>query len=110
MDHIVWKLHVYRSVMGESDVASHDFADHRDCRLGQWYYGGEGAERFSGLLNYRSLEGPHTMVHDSGLTALAAANEGDINRAMRYLEAMERASRELLERLTELGKEMHDMR
>ena len=110
MDHIVWKLQVYRSVMGESDVDVHDFADHRDCRLGDWYYKGEGAEKFSGLLGYKGLEGPHTMVHDSGLSALSAVGQGDINKAMRHLEAMERASRDLLARLTELGQEMHGMR
>ena len=42
MDHVVWKLEVYQVMLCMSNKSFKDFADHTMCRLGQWYYQGEG--------------------------------------------------------------------
>jgi hypothetical protein len=52
-DHVVWKLEVYKVMLGMSDKGPEDFADHTLCRLGKWFYQGEGAENMQhkALLN-----------------------------------------------------------
>jgi methyl-accepting chemotaxis protein len=64
-DHIVYKQNAYvaiskRGGSPESDAVQ---VDHHNCRLGKWYYEGEGMERFSGTMAFASLEKPHAEVH-----------------------------------------------
>ncbi len=62
LDHVLWKVNTYLSVnMGE---AAFDFVDHHNCRLGKWYYNGEGKEFFSKSSHYSVMEHPHSAVHD----------------------------------------------
>ena len=106
MDHIVWKLQVYRVLLEESSNKIDEFADHQGCRLGQWYYRGDGAKKFSKLASFRGLEGPHKAVHDSGIAALRAASDKSYSTALRQLANMEKAREEVLYKLSELGHEM----
>lgn len=62
LDHIVWKVNTYLSVVrGEK---SFDFVDDRNCRLGKWYYEGEGMREFGMVPSYANLESPHRVVHE----------------------------------------------
>lgn len=106
MDHIVWKLQVYRALLEESHHQTDEFANHHGCRLGQWYYQGEGAKKFGNLGSFRTLENPHKNVHESGIAALKAATSNDYTSAIRHLGAMERSSEEVLKRLSELGQDI----
>ncbi len=63
LDHILWKVNTYLSV--NKAEAAFDFVDHHNCRLGKWYYEGEGMEFFSCSDHYGNLEYPHSLVHDS---------------------------------------------
>ena len=107
MDHIVWKMDVYKVVMGQSHKTMPDFADHTMCRLGKWYYQGEGSQQYSHTGNFRALESPHVAVHQNGLSALDAFDQGDTTEAMLHLDRMEKASAEVLERLSSLATEMN---
>ncbi len=55
----------------EVRICLDDFADHTRCRLGKWYYEGEGHSCFSRLAGFRELEKPHRAVHRHALEALA---------------------------------------
>lgn len=74
VDHLLWKLEVYKVFMGVSSKVPSDFADHTSCRLGQWHYQGEGNRNFSKLTGYRAIESSHKEVHQSGLSALLNCN------------------------------------
>ncbi len=102
-DHLVYKFAIYQVMMGVSDKSIDEFADHTRCRLGQWYYEGEGRGCFSNLPGYRELEEPHRGVHRHALEALAQYHEGNIDQALRELEAMENASMQVLKFLEEMA-------
>lgn len=106
MDHIVWKLEVYKVVFGISNKEIESFADHSMCRLGKWYYEGEGKTKYNSLNSFRQLETPHVKVHEQGIAALKSAAKGEMMDAHLSLEQMEKASREVLTQLNNLSREM----
>ena len=95
-DHVVYKFRVYMVVMGLSEEKIEQFADHHSCRLGKWYYEGEGRECFSNLPGYRQIEPPHIRVHEAALRALRAAASHNLEEAMHSLNEMEAASMEVI--------------
>jgi hypothetical protein len=96
MDHLVFKFEVYKVFMGVSQKRPEDFASHGSCRLGKWYYEGEGRECFSRLDGYSALETPHVSVHKFGREALEHLSLGDFAGGVALLERMEGASEEVL--------------
>jgi methyl-accepting chemotaxis protein len=61
LDHVVWKVNTYMSVLKGSPTFK--FVDHQNCRLGKWYHEGDGKNNFSQVSSYKSLEAPHSAVH-----------------------------------------------
>ena len=93
------KLKVYRVLMGISQATEDDFPDETECRLGRWYYEGEGGELFGKAEGFQALEGPHREVHRQAKTAVARFNEGRNGEALEALAAMERANLDVMSRL-----------
>ncbi|MBU0720674.1 CZB domain-containing protein [bacterium] len=62
LDHILWKVNTYLSATSKKEQFA--FVDHHNCRLGKWYYEGEGKEIFSKTHSYAKLESPHALVHN----------------------------------------------
>ena len=62
LDHILWKVNTYYSFATKKEQFK--FVDHHNCRLGKWYYDGDGKENFSKASNYSQLESPHAIVHN----------------------------------------------
>ncbi|VAW75658.1 hypothetical protein MNBD_GAMMA15-912 [hydrothermal vent metagenome] len=102
-DHLVYKFAIYLVMMGVSDKSMDEFSDHTRCRLGQWYYEGEGHGSFRNLPGYRELEEPHRGVHRHALEALAQYHEGNVDQALRELEGMETNSMQVLRFLEEMA-------
>jgi methyl-accepting chemotaxis protein len=63
LDHVIWKVNTYLSAITQKEQFA--FVDHHNCRLGKWYYEGEGADFFKKTPSYTSLESPHSIVHNS---------------------------------------------
>jgi hypothetical protein len=105
MDHMLYKLEIYKVIFGLSNKSSRDFAKHTDCRLGKWYYEGDGARLFSGLSIFKSLETPHEKVHTAGVHALEAFSQGNRNESISFLANMEAASEQVTETLNQLESE-----
>jgi uncharacterized protein YukE len=103
VDHLIFKFEVYKVFMGVSSKTKHDFSSHRACRLGRWYYEGDGAHTFCRLSGFRELEQPHQRVHESGFAALDMLDAGDKLGALGSLQRMEEASMEVLERLERMA-------
>ncbi len=104
IDHIVFKFRIYLAIFGMLDLRSGDLATHTACRLGKWYYEGEGRECFSKLSGYREIEPPHVEVHQAGAAALDAYATGDMNTVIRHVDDMERASMKVLDNLQAMGE------
>jgi hypothetical protein len=102
-DHLVFKQEIYRVFLGMSQKTADEFASHLGCRLGKWYYEGDGKECFSRLPGYRELEPPHKQVHEHGRAAVAAYLGGDIDTSVARLADMEKASMEVLGQLERMA-------
>jgi len=106
MDHVVWKLEVYQVMLGMSSKSAEDFADHTMCRLGKWYYEGEGNEKYQAYDAFKKIEKPHAEVHKNGLLALRAFADGKAEEAIAKLILMENASFQVVDLLSNLSHEI----
>jgi hypothetical protein len=86
-----------------SEKRAGDFASHTGCRLGKWYYEGEGRKCFSQLPGYRQVEAPHIEVHRRGMAAVDAFWRGDFDGALGEVAAMETASLGVLRELERMA-------
>ena len=96
VDHLIFKFEIYKFFMNISDKRPEDFSSHTSCRLGQWYYEGEGKQCFSKLDGYRDMESSHLAVHKNGREATAALAAGNFARGVELIGAMEQASHHVL--------------
>lgn len=99
VDHLIYKFRVYQVVLGLSNEDVGQFASHQHCRLGKWYYEGEGKACFSQLSGYREIESPHIKVHEAALAALHAYKANDMQTVVSGLAEMEAASLRVLDGL-----------
>ena len=102
MDHVIWKSDVYALMWELSDKDINEFADHTCCRLGKWYYEGDGQQFHSHLDAFKSLESPHKEVHVNGIQALKDFQNKNAAEQMNHLKKMEVASLTVLDILTQL--------
>lgn len=94
LDHIVWKHQVYSLLFNKDKKGKVN--THHECRLGKWYYEGEGHALFAGNEKFRQLERPHAEVHNSGRAALTAFCQDDIKSMSGFLGKMEEASSQVI--------------
>ncbi|MCK2096982.1 methyl-accepting chemotaxis protein [Thauera aromatica] len=105
IEELMLKLEVYKVFLGVSNLRPDDLPDEKHCRLGQWYYDGEGREHFAGLPGYAALEKPHRAVHTHARQAVAFYYEGRLDAALDQLQAMERANLTVMDGMSRiLGK------
>ncbi len=112
VDHVVFKFRVYRVLFGLTQENHAQFSSHTQCRLGKWYYEGEGRECFSKLSGYSDIESPHIQVHDFAQNALVAFEQGQSDQVVAFVEKMENASLNViagLERMAQTGETNSDM-
>lgn len=108
LDHIVWKFEIYRVIMGLSQKQPSSVSVHTQCRLGKWYYEGDGVGLFSQLPGYTEISTPHKIVHDQGIKALEAFYNNDMAAAHISISAMENASLDVLNNLERMVQAAED--
>lgn len=96
IDHVLYKFEIYKVFMGISDRGADSFASHTGCRLGKWYYEGEGKACFSKLDGYTAIANPHQAFHQYGREAVTEFRSGRALRGMELVEKLEAASMEVL--------------
>lgn len=101
LDHIVWKGNVYAKMFENSNKSIDDFSKHNDCRLGQWYYQGDG-KQYANHNAYTAIEEPHKRLHAAGIEAMLATKADDAVAAKNSLREMENASMEVFRHLSSL--------
>jgi methyl-accepting chemotaxis protein len=115
VDHFLFKQNGYRVLYHGSDSAEARAVrtDHRGCRLGTWYYEGQGAEMFSHVPSFPRLETPHAGVHQNIHEAMALLQqhwENDTSlqqRIFEHFEASEKASEEVVAVIDRMVDERH---
>jgi len=105
LDHILWKVNTYISAVNKEE--SFKFVDHKNCRLGKWYYEGEGKENFSKTSHYKKLESPHAIVHNGTHKVFDLIKEENTNvdALSKAFNEMESGSEEVFSTLDEI---LHD--
>lgn len=103
LDHVLWKVNTYRLL--QSGAFNETINAYSECRLGQWYYRGDGRV-YNHLRSYQLLEKPHKEVHDNGRNALNQAASGDIEAVKASVKAMEDASVQVVLRIDRLMNEI----
>jgi len=89
IEELTLKLAVYKVFMGISSITANDIPEYTECRLGKWYYDGEGKTYFSHLPGYREMETPHQAVHHHAKQAIEHYHAGNYDMALAALSAME---------------------
>lgn len=95
MDHIDWIQGIYQRLLHPGQPLTEAITSHKACRLGEWYFSGEGKDNFSHLKAYREMDKPHALVHSCGVAALTANKEGNKADVIHHLKAMEAASHDV---------------
>nr|WP_274163062.1 methyl-accepting chemotaxis protein [Enterovibrio sp. ZSDZ42] len=90
LDHAVWKSAVYKHI--SNNEFNQQVNNHSACRLGKWYFNGEGAKHFKSYPSFTAIDSPHKQVHDSGRFALEAGSRGDLLSMVEHLRKMETSS------------------
>ena len=108
LDHAVWKNDVYQKVgLKKFDEPVNK---HSECRLGKWYFQGDGSQLYSKLSSYKAVDAPHKQVHDFGREALAAGSSGQSSKVIQLLANMETASVDVVTALDRLSDEIASMK
>ncbi len=74
IDHVIYKVNGYVSLLEEKSVAEH--SDHHSCRFGLWYESDEAKGTFSKTTAYSKIMEPHKHVHEKVNGALRYINQG----------------------------------
>lgn len=98
MDHMAWKLEVYKVLLGQSKSTASDLSDSNQCRLGQWLAHGESSKKYASNV-FKGVDAPHKELHQQGRNALNAFHRGDLAEAMKNVKQMESASHQIMQQL-----------
>lgn len=66
LDHTVFKNNLYALLFDVSDTFNQ--VPHTACRLGKWYFEGDGKANFSETMGYKKIDAFHATVHDDANT------------------------------------------
>ena len=108
IDHLVYKFEIYKIFLGISGKKAEDFASHTGCRLGKWYYEGDGRQCFAKLAGYREVEPAHVKFHQCGVEAVRQLHAGQREPALEKVLEMEQQSFKVLEELERMAVAGHD--
>ncbi|MBI5785540.1 MAG: CZB domain-containing protein [Rhodocyclales bacterium] len=113
VDHMIYKQRTYMALTSGGDAQYTDAirVDWHGCRLGQWYYEGDGKAHFSAVPSYAAMEKPHTEVHRCAQAVLPIiAQEWEKDSRLQEqlygeLECMERGSAGVMETIDRMVAE-----
>ncbi len=109
MDHTIYKMELYRLLLGLRDeLAADQVGDATACRLGKWYYEGEGRDCYSKLPGYADIEPLHNQLHALGHKVVETWRAGRHDEALDHLLQLEEVSvrlQDALENLARVGED-----
>ncbi len=111
VDHIIFKHNAYSAIINLNVEKAATFTDHHNCRMGKWYYEGDGKKLFSHTPSYKKMEAPHADVHTAVLETIKCVGRGDCliskNKTLivHNMEKMENSSKILFTLLDDMLQE-----
>ena len=107
LDHLLFKANGYKTVF--SGKVEGTFVAETECRLGKWYFDGQGKEKFGKCPSYGKMAAPHKDVHDNIKKAVQCVAEGTCTQhsenVMTYFNTAEEASKQVMENLSSMIEE-----
>lgn len=115
LDHLVYMQNGYIALEknGEGPEADAVKVDHFNCRLGKWYYNGQGYDSFRHLSAYKRMEANHAAVHENVHTAVELVKKDWLNddavlsELIESVEKAENASLGVVSAITDVVAEKH---
>ncbi|OKL37828.1 methyl-accepting chemotaxis protein [Domibacillus mangrovi] len=104
-DHLLWKWKVYNVLLGIEKMQTEQITSHKECRLGEWYYGIL-SDQVKNQLPYQHLEAPHRAVHQYAKEAVSEYEQGHVDKAQEVFGKLEKASSEVIALLVQLEKSL----
>ena len=101
-DHMVWRRRLAEMLAEKTTINPDELANHHNCRLGKWYYAITD-EAIRSHPAFKALEAPHEQVHHLGIEAAKQFRDGDFDRAVDTVTAIEEPSKEVQRLLDELA-------
>ncbi|HIP20702.1 MAG TPA: chemotaxis protein, partial [Sulfurimonas sp.] len=112
LDHLLFKSNGYRTVF--LDKATENFVGDTECRLGKWYFEGQGKDKFGSCPSYSKMSTPHKAVHDNIKKAVECVIAGTCTEhsqnVMTYFKSAENASQEVIQTLDAMLEEEKEIR
>lgn len=101
-DHVIWKRRLAAMAAGRVKLQSKDLADHRNCRLGKWYYS-DASLPYRHLQSFKDMEAAHINVHKHGIDAVDRFNTHDLDGALKEIDIVDAESKAVLSNLSLLS-------
>ncbi len=98
-DHVLWVQRLHEMLLDREQISPQDVADHRSCRLGQWYERNRAAGQSVPAFN--ALERPHQEMHAVARRAVEFYNGGQLEEARKAVHRVIVLSQEILSLLGE---------
>jgi len=112
LDHLLFKSSGYRTVF--TGEATSKFVSDNECRLGKWYFEGNGKDKFGKCPSYSKMAAPHKEVHDNIHKAVKCVVEGTCTEhsqnVMTYFDSAEKASQKVIANLNAMLDEEKSIR
>ena len=112
LDHLLFKTNGYKTVFDGKINA--EFVSETECRLGKWYLGGIGKEKFSRVSSYNKLAMPHKDVHDNIHKAIECVKNGtctkEAENVKTYFQNAQNASKSVMKILDDMLTEERTQR
>lgn len=99
-DHNLWKWQIANMLKGLESLTIDDVQSSVECRLGKWYHAENNI--FKNEPEFAQMDIPHQHVHEYGLKAIEAYNNGSHEQAEKYLEELEKNSNILVQLINTL--------
>lgn len=110
LDHTVYKNNLYSYIFGLAD--SFNCVDHKNCRLGKWYFEGKGKEMFSDTHGYKILDAYHSNVHTPAITLAQTYADENTHCPKTFIDEkilmMEENSNGVIDAINKMYFEKHD--
>ncbi|WP_420919332.1 methyl-accepting chemotaxis protein [Vibrio navarrensis] len=115
LDHIIYMQNGYIGLEqnGQGNEAHAVEVGHHDCRLGKWYYEGQGLASFSHLPSYRRTEPYHRDVHNYVQKAMSLVTQDwmhddeVLNALVGAIDKAEAASHNVVKGISDMVDEKH---
>lgn len=105
VDHLLWRWYIYNMFLGYEKDSHKHIPDHKECRLGEWYYS-EKNPKLKSDKTFQLIEEPHIKLHKDAKEVALAYGAGDTEKVEQLLNEMEENSKKIVDYLLILKEKL----